>query len=98
MKLMYPKTPFVRALLCLIAVCIVFAGGVSAQSKKTSKSQKAVAKKNDRSAKDARNSNAKDSKKDKSSAKDRSKVDAKAAKNSRNTAEFRRAEAERRRR
>ena len=105
MKLMYPKTPFVSALFCLIAVCIVFAGGVSAQSKKTNKSQKAVAKKNDRSAKDARNAKSndrnaksKDPKKDKLSAKERSKADAKAAKNSRNTAELKRAEAERRRR
>ena len=87
--------------MCLIAVCIVFAGGVSAQSKKSSKSQKAVAKKNDRSAKDARNaksSDRNDPKKDKLSAKDRSKADAKATKNTRNTAELRRAEAERRRR
>ena len=50
MKLMYPKTAFVGALLCLF---VIFAGPLSAQSKKGSHS-KAADKKNERSTKDAR--------------------------------------------
>jgi hypothetical protein len=105
MKLMYPKTALVSALLCLMVV--FFAGSVPAQSRKAARSQKAVAKKNEKATKDARSDrnnkrdaradNKKETRKEKlAAARDRDRADSK--KDSRNKAEQRKAEAERRRR
>jgi hypothetical protein len=105
MKLMYPKTALVSALLCLMVV--FFAGSVPAQSRKAARSQKAVAKKNEKATKDARSDrnnkrdaradNKKETRKEKlAAARDRDRADSK--KDTRNKAEQRKAEAERRRR
>lgn len=87
MKFMFPKYSFVGLLLTIFVLSLVFAGGISAQSKKAPIRKpdvkkpvaKSVAKKNERPAKDAkkdRNSaktkaSVKDAKRDKASAKDK---------------------------
>ncbi|MEQ1604976.1 MAG: penicillin-binding transpeptidase domain-containing protein [Pyrinomonadaceae bacterium] len=102
MKFMFPKYSFVGLLLTVFVLSLVFTGSLSAQSKKAPAKKtdvkkpaaKAVAKKNEKQAKDAKKdrdkakskASAKDTKRDKASAKDKqtakekAKADSKSAK------------------
>ena len=87
MKLMYPRYSFVGTLLTVFVLGLVFASGISAQSKKTAAKKpdakkaasKTVTKKNEKQAKDAKKdrdkakskASAKDTKRDKALAKDK---------------------------
>ncbi len=104
MKLMFPKNPFVSALLCLFVLSVVFTGDLSAQTKRTASSQKATAKKSVTPKKDAKkdrskvaSASAKDKKKGKLTAREQAKADAKAKKDPKRSAEGKKASAERRR-
>lgn len=99
MKFMFPKYSFVGLLLTIFALSLVFTGSISAQSKKAPAKKpdvkkpaaKAVAKKNEKQAKDAKKdrdkakskASAKDTKRDKASAKDKQTAKEKAKADSR---------------
>lgn len=99
MKFMFPKYSFVGLLLTIFALSLVFTGSISAQSKKAPAKKpdvkkpaaKAVAKKNEKQAKDAKKdrdkskskASAKDTKRDKASAKDKQTAKEKARADSR---------------
>src|SRR5438874_13712408 len=88
MKLMFPKSFRVGALLSIAAIIFLFAGGLSAQSRKHAASKKAVAMKAEKQSKDAR--------KGKLTAKERL-IEAKSKKDPKKAAEAKKAAAERRR-
>ena len=85
MKLMFPKTPFVAAMLTLFILSLTLTGSLSAQSRKKASvkkavAQKTVAKKSDKHAKDARKESERsklakrDNKKEKLTAKEKAKA------------------------
>lgn len=100
MKLVCPKNSVTSALLAVFVFGLVFAGSISAQSKKGSDSKKAVAKKTEGPTKDAKKSaktSSKDSKKEKLTAKERAKQEAQAKKDPKKAKESKKEALERRR-
>lgn len=88
MKLMFPKNPFASAPLFIFVLILSLTGGLFAQSKRSANTKKAVAKKTETHARDAKKAqgktkavakdNKRDNKKDKLTAKQRAKADARA--------------------
>lgn len=71
MKLMYPENRLLKLCLALFAITLLFSTDLPAQSKKTAANKKAVAKKTEKPAKDARKDNRKDARGKVLSARDR---------------------------
>lgn len=98
MRSMFSKSSFVPATLLLLISAILFSTNtLAAQSKKGTITKKAVAKKTETKARDARKDRKKEDRKDKITAKTRDKNDAKAKKDPKSRAEQKKALAERRR-